>query len=133
MGEPANRIAASFFLSPEDSQKMAKYLFIYRDAAEPKSAPSPEEMQGFLAMWGDWFNQFGPAIVDGGDALAASGRVLRAGGAVTDGPYVEGKEVLGGYSVVQADSYESAVEIAKSCPIAKVGGQIEIREFAGYA
>ena len=40
--------------------------------------------------------------------------------------------MLGGYSVVQADSYEAAVEIAKLCPIAKIGMQIEIREFAGY-
>jgi hypothetical protein len=111
---------------------MAKFMLIYRDPSEPSQPPSPEEMQGFLAMWGEWFQQCGPAIVDGGDALHPTGRVLRAGGVVTDGPYVEGKEVLGGYSVVQADSYEAAVEIAKLCPIAKIGGQIEIREFAGY-
>lgn len=46
---------------------MAKFLLIYRDAAEPQSQPSPEKMQGFLAMWGDWFQQFGPKILDGGD------------------------------------------------------------------
>lgn len=112
---------------------MAKFLFIYRDPAEPAQPPSPEEMQGFLAMWGDWFQKCGQSIVDGGDALAPTGRVLSPGGVVTDGPYVEGKEILGGYSVVQAESYEAALEIAKECPIAKVGGQIEIREFAGYA
>jgi hypothetical protein len=111
---------------------MAKFMLIYRDPAEPSQPPSPEEMQGFLAMWGEWFQQCGPSIVDGGDALNPTGRVLRAGGVVTDGPYVEGKEILGGYSVVQADSYEAALEIAKLCPIAKIGGQIEIREFAGY-
>ena len=111
---------------------MAKFLLIYRDEVEPKSQPSPEEMQGFLAMWGEWFQKFGGKIVDGGDALLPTGRVLKAGGEVSNGPYVEAKEMLGGYSVVQAEHYEEAVTIAKECPICKVGGMIEIREFAGY-
>jgi hypothetical protein len=111
---------------------MAKFLLVYRDSAEQSNHPSPEEMQGFLAMWGEWFAQCGTAIVDGGDALAPTGRVLRNGNVVSDGPYVEGKEILGGYSVIQADNYEAAVEIAKQCPIAKIGGDIEIREFMGY-
>lgn len=112
---------------------MAKFLFIYRDPATPPPPPSPEEMQAFLALWGEWFQECGPAIVDGGDALKPTGRVLKEGLVVTDGPYIEGKEILGGYSVINADSYDAAVEIAKKCPIAKFGGQIEIREFAGYA
>jgi hypothetical protein len=113
-------------------KRMAKFMLIYRDSVPAPTPPSPEEMQGFLALWGEWFQQCGASIVDGGDALAPTGRVLGAGGTVTDGPYIEGKEMLGGYSVVQADSYEAAVEIAKLCPIAKIGMQIEIREFAGY-
>ncbi|MFN7878137.1 MAG: YciI family protein [Pirellula sp.] len=111
---------------------MAKFLLIYRDSAEQSTPPSPEEMQEFLAMWGQWFAQCGAAIVDGGDALAPTGRVLHGASVVSDGPYVEGKEILGGYSVVQADNYDAAVEIAKQCPIAKIGGNIEIREFMGY-
>lgn len=112
---------------------MVKYMLIYRDPAEPKAAPSPEEMQGFLALWGQWFEQFAPHIVDGGDGLLPTGRVLQPNGIVSDGPYVEAKEMIGGYSVVQADTYEAAVEIARACPIAQIGGAIEIRELAGYA
>ncbi len=112
---------------------MVKYMLIYRDSAEPRNPPSPEEMQGFLAMWGQWFEKFGPSIVDGGDGLLPTGRVLKPTGVVSDGPYVEAKEMIGGYSVVQADSYEAAVEIARECPIVKIGGAIEIRELAGYA
>ena len=111
---------------------MAKFLLLYRDAAEPRTQPSPEEMQGFLAMWGEWFQQFGSKIVDGGDALLPTGRVLKPGGEVANGPYVEAKEIIGGFSVVEAEHYEAAVEIAQACPIAKIGGGIEIREFAGY-
>lgn len=111
---------------------MSKYLLIYRDAAEPRPAPSPEEMQGFLQMWNGWFEQFTGRIVDPGDGLMPTGRVLQPGGVVADGPYVEAKEMIGGFSVVEASSYDQAVEIARQCPIALVGGAIEIREFAGY-
>lgn len=110
---------------------MAKFMLIYRDPSQPTTPPSPEEMQAFLAMWGEWFEKCGAAIVDGGDALKPGGRVLKAG-VVSDGPYVETKEVIGGFSIVQADDYEAAVAIARDCPIARVGGAIEIREFAGY-
>lgn len=111
---------------------VAKYLFIYRNPAEPTAPPSPEEMQAFLGLWGDWFQKFGAAIVDGGDALKGTGRVLNPSGVVSDGPYVEAKEVIGGFSVIQADDYEGAVAAARECPISKIGGAIEIREFAGY-
>ena len=110
---------------------MAKFMLLYRSNTET-TPPSPEEMQAFLGMWGAWFEKFGAAITDGGDGLKPTGRVLHAGGVVTDGPYVESKEVMGGYSVVVADDYEGAVAIAKECPIAVTGGRIEIREFAGY-
>lgn len=111
---------------------MAKFLFVYRDPVEPRTPPSPEEMQAFLALWGKWFEQFPGAIVDGGDALMPTGKVLRPGGVVTDGPYVEAKEMLGGYSVVEAAGYDEAVAIAQGCPISMVGGTIEVRQFAGF-
>lgn len=112
-------------------REMAKFMFVYREPVEGQEPPSAEEMQAFLGMWGEWFEKFGGKIVDGGDGLKAEGKVLR-GGVVTDGPFVEAKEVVGGYSVVEAEGYEGAVEIAKECPIAKIGGVIEIRELAGY-
>jgi hypothetical protein len=112
---------------------MAKFLFVYRDPVEPRPQPSPEEMQQFLALWGQWFEKFPGAIVDGGDALQPTGRVVKPDGIVSDGPYVEAKEMLGGYSVIEAPDYDRAVAIAKDCPIAMVGGAVEIREFAGFA
>ncbi len=45
-----------------------------------------------------------------------------------NGPFVEIKESIGGYSLVKSESYEDAIEIAKSCPILPVGGHVEIRE-----
>lgn len=51
---------------------------------------------------------------------------------MSDGPFLEAKEILGGYSIIQAASYDRAVQIAKECPVVLHGGSIEIRELAGY-
>ena len=52
-------------------------------------------------------------------------------GLISDGPYVESKEVVGGYNLLEAESYEVAIAIAKECPVLKQGGNVEIRELAG--
>ena len=72
---------------------MAKFLFIYRESTESRTKPSPEEMQALQAAWYAWMQKFSSAIVPGGDGLKHSGRVLKAG-LVTDGPYVEAKEII---------------------------------------
>ena len=112
---------------------MAKYLFIYR--SEPmKAPPSPAEMQAALAQWGSWIGKFAASgnMHDGGDGLKPEGKVVHAGGIVTDGPFIETKEVVAGYSIIKADSYDKAAAIAKECPVVLFGGTVEIRELAGY-
>ncbi|MFT3878960.1 MAG: YciI family protein [Gemmatales bacterium] len=111
-----------------------KFLFVYRDATTTKM-PSPDQMQELMARWGAWIEKFMKTgqMVDPGDALQPTGKVLRAGGVTTDGPFVEAKELLGGYSVIQVDTYEQALAIAKECPAHKDGSSIEIRELAGLA
>ena len=108
---------------------MAKFLFIYRESTESRTPPSPEEMQALQTAWYTWMQKFSSAILPGGDGLQDTGRVLKSG-LVTDGPYVEAKEVIASFSIIQADNYEAAVAIARACP---PGHTIEIREFAGYA
>jgi hypothetical protein len=108
---------------------MAKFLFIYRESTESQNKPSPEEMQKLAAAWGAWMQKFGSAIVPGGDGLKHTGRVLKSG-VVSDGPYVEAKEIIVSFAIIQADDLDVAVAIARECP---PGHTIEIREFAGYA
>jgi hypothetical protein len=108
---------------------MAKFLFIYRESTEKGSKPSPEEMQGLQTAWYAWMQKFSSAIQPGGDGLKHSGRVLKAG-LVTDGPYVEAKEVVVSFGIIEAENYDAAVAIARECP---PGHTIEIRQFAGYA
>ena len=108
---------------------MAKFLFIYRESTVKGAKPSPEEMQALQAAWYTWMQKFSAAIVPGGDGLKHTGRLVKAG-LVTDGPYVEAKEIIVSFAVIQADNYDAALAIARACP---PGHTIEIRELAGYA
>jgi len=110
-----------------------KFMFIYRNpAGVTDRKPSPEEMQQMFAQWDAWRNKFKDEILDKGDGLQPHGKVLKASG-VSDGPFTEAKEVLGGFSIVQAKSYEQALEVARACPIVHApGSSIEIREMMGF-
>lgn len=111
-----------------------KFLFAYRQPAKaPGPPPSPTELQQMLAQWAAWKQQFHDEIIDLGDGLKPTGQVVRAEGVPTDGPFVEAKEVLGGYSIVQAANLARAVHISRSCPVlAYPGASIEVRELAGF-
>ena len=67
-------------------------------------------------------------LVDRGNRLVNSGKILKGNGSVSDGPYTEIKELIGGYSVVKTDTLDEAAEIAKGCPILETGGNVEVRE-----
>ena len=108
---------------------MPKFLFLFRQSTAPQSHPSPEEMQALQTAWYAWMQKYKSAIV-GGDGLKPSGRLVKAG-MVTDGPYVEAKEVIASFSIIQADNYDAAVAIARECP--GDCNVIEIRELGGYA
>ncbi|MEZ6143614.1 MAG: YciI family protein [Zavarzinella sp.] len=111
---------------------MNKYLFVYRSKAADEAAISPEQMQEILKIWTDWINtgfQQG-WMVDPGDALHPDGHVVHPDKTVTDGPFMEAHEIVGGYSVIQCESYEAAVKIAKDCP-GLLHGTVEIRHLAG--
>jgi hypothetical protein len=108
---------------------MAKFLFIYRESTESRAKPSAEEMKALAAAWQTWMQKFSSAMLPGGDGLKRNGRVVKAG-LVTDGPYVEAKEIVVSFGVIQADNYDAALAIAQACP---PGHTIEIREMAGYA
>lgn len=106
-----------------------KYLFLHRSSPQ-QQPPSPAEMQKMYAAWSAWKEKFKANILDMGDKLKPSGKVLTASG-VTDGPFVEAKEIVGGYMIVTAESYDGALEVAKAMP-SMAGARIEIRETAGY-
>jgi hypothetical protein len=59
--------------------------------------------------------------------LASEGRVVKSDRLVTNGPYVEIKEAIGGYIIVKADSIDEAAELSKDCPVLNIGGNVEVR------
>jgi hypothetical protein len=112
---------------------MADFLFVYRGCTDENL--SPEEMQQMMNKWGTWIRE---ALAKGwmtnpGDALSPEGKVVKSTKVVTDGPFVESKEIVGGYSIVKADSLAAAAELAKGCPALLSGGMVEVRPLAGLA
>ena len=112
---------------------MPKYMILLHDSPDAFANVSPEQMQGVIEKyiaWGERLRASGAML--GGEKLTEEpGKVMRGKPGqvrVTDGPYSETKEVLGGYYIVQADSYAKAVEIARDCPQFEFGGTIEVRQ-----
>jgi hypothetical protein len=113
---------------------MAKYLFVYRGGNDAEAQMAPEQMQQVMQKWGAWIGEAMQKgwMVDPGDGLLPEGRVVR-GKVVKDGPFVESKEIVGGYSVVEAPTIDAAAELAKGCPALLYGGAVEVRTLAGLA
>lgn len=112
---------------------MSKFLCLFRfpTSAWPHQPSNPEEMQKAYAAWQAWMKKFEKEILPGDGLKPGSAAIVRGGGKVTDGPYIEAKEVVASYSMLQTDSLARAVEIIKECPIGPADN-VEIRELAGY-
>ena len=112
---------------------MAKFMFLHRGGCEDAPEKSPEQMQQAMQAWGEWMEGGMKAgwLLDPGDGLKPDGKVLHPDRTVTDGPFAESKELVGGYCMVQAEDLTAAVELAKAMPGS--GGLIEVRELAGHA
>ena len=107
-----------------------KYLFIQRSIQSARrEPPSPAQMQEMFAQFNAWKDKFKDNILDLGGKLLPGGKVVSASG-VTDGPFVESKEVVGGYMIVVADSDELALQLARESPGMGPNSSIEIREVA---
>ena len=108
---------------------MKDFLFVYRNET-PNGQPSPEEMQENMNRWMNWLGSLGAQgkLVDRGNSLHRGGKVVKQNTMVTDGPYTEIKESVGGYSIVKAESIEDAAKLAEGCPIFNTGGSVEVRE-----
>ena len=113
---------------------MPKFLFIQRSkprtTQEKPQQPSPAQMQEMYASFNAWKEKFKDNIVDWGDKLTSEGSVVSASG-VSDGPFVEAKEIIGGFMIVAADNLEQAVAIAREMPAMQPGARIEVRKMAG--
>ena len=109
---------------------MKEFLLIFRrDFKTMESQPSPEQLQQMMKEWQNWMGSIAGRnkLVNAGNRLSAEGKVVKPGALVTNGPYVEIKEAIGGYILIRAESLEEAAEMAKGCPILTIGGNVEVR------
>lgn len=108
---------------------MKDFVFIFRQPSYDYSNTPQEEMQALGKKWADWVGGIAARgkLSNNGIRLATEGKVLKAGGVVTDGPFVEIREMLGSFIVVKADDLEEATTMAHGCPAIDAGGSVEIR------
>ncbi|GAB3918074.1 YciI family protein [Mucilaginibacter boryungensis] len=103
-----------------------EFVFLFR---QPASNHSPEKQKEINKKWNDWIGNIAAQgkIAANGLHLKPGGNVLKASGIVTDGPFVEIREILGGFIVIKADTMEEAITMAHGCPTFDEGGSVEIR------
>jgi hypothetical protein len=87
-------------------------------------------MQEQMERWGAWLKDLGEKghLKSPGQPLEGTGKVVKGSNkTVTDGPFAEAKDVVGGYSIVEAKSIDQATELARGCPVFLLGGSVEVR------
>lgn len=107
---------------------MKKFLCLQRTTdSDPSDRPSPAQMQEMYAKFGAWQAQFADQLVDMGGRLG-DGKLVTVD-TPKDGPFVEVKELVGGYMIVAAETLEGAIEVASACPgLVRPGSGVEVVE-----
>jgi hypothetical protein len=108
---------------------MEKFMFIF-EGVQPGNL-SPEHMQEHMGKWMAWIGKLKAADKYlAGEPLLPGGKLVSGpnGKTVTDGPYTEGKEVVGGFFIINAKDIDEAVELAKDCPDLGHGSNVQVRQ-----
>jgi len=115
-----------------NSQSNNGYMLIFR-GTDWYQGLSPEQMQQVADQWMAWFNGLknaGTAIA--GNPLEPEGKIVSGKNrVVSDGPFAESKETIGGYFLLKVNSLDEAVTIAQQCPGLPYGIRVEVRAVAG--
>ncbi|MGJ8692527.1 MAG: YciI family protein [Thalassotalea sp.] len=104
------------------------YMCILRSESGGCEQPSPSEMEIMYAKYQAWQQKFSDNIVDMGNKLGATGSVVRHD-SISDGPFIELKEIVGGYMTLTAETLAQAIAVIQASPmVANTGTSVEIRE-----
>ena len=107
---------------------MEKYMLIFHGQMDGQS---PELMQEQMGKWMAWIEKLSKANqYVAGEPLLPGGKLVsgKGGKTITDGPYTEGKEVVGGFFIVNAKDMVEAVTIAQECPDYELGASVQVRQ-----
>src|SRR5687767_4415620 len=105
---------------------MSGYMFLYRGSERPTS---PQDAQQIMQKWMNWMQELSTKghMKDRGQPLEPVGKVVGRNKTVTDGPYAELKDLVGGYTLIEARDLDEAAELSKGCPVFGRGGFVEVR------
>src|SRR4051812_23453184 len=111
---------------------MEEFVLIMRHE-DGKKVASPEQIQAWMKQTMDWIGSIAAQnkFVSGTGLLFDDARVVRSQNVVTNGPFGDIKETIGGYIIVKATSVDEAVSFAKGCPVLQgEGNSLEVRKIA---
>jgi hypothetical protein len=106
---------------------MSQYLYLYRGG---QRADSPEQAEREMQKWVAWMQDLAQKghLKERGQPLEREGKVVKGKQKiVTDGPYAESKDLVGGYTLIEAKDLSQAAELSKGCPIFETDGLVEVR------
>jgi hypothetical protein len=106
---------------------MTEFIYLYRGGESPKS---PAEGQEVMQQWMAWMKELGAKghLKAVGSPLEKTGKLVSGKSKiVSDGPFAEAKDVIGGFTLITAKDIDEAVEASKGCPIFLAGGAVEVR------
>jgi hypothetical protein len=112
---------------------MADFVYLFWNRREDEgrmAAASPEQKQKIMQKWMVWMENLKKSgnLKDIGAPLEFSGGVVEGPKkVVTDGPYAEAKDVVGGFTLITAKNLDEAIELSKGCPILELDGLVEVR------
>jgi len=108
---------------------MKNFMMLFRTEKSDAPKPSPEQMQAMVKQWQDWIGGIAAqGKFVGTDALGFEGKTVHSDGMITDGPYAELKEIVGGYIIIKANNLDEAVRLSDGCPTLAIGGKVEVRD-----
>lgn len=113
---------------------MKNFMLVFRSPQQNEETfanQSPEQIQAEFALWKTWMDNLAKeGKLVGGDPLFPHGKVLKGTSKkLVDGPFIEGKDIIGGYMHIKANDYADAVALSKDCPaLNNNDGSVEIRE-----
>src|SRR5262245_8886320 len=108
---------------------MSDFVFLYRPPAGPE--PTAQQIAEVMPKWMAWMKSMDDRghLKAAGNPLQRTGKIVKGKQRlVTDGPFAESKDLINGYTLIQANDLTEAAELAKGCPLLEGGGAVEVRQ-----
>lgn len=105
-------------------------MLIFQDGTMSPEQQTPENMEATMGKWMAWIDKLAKAgKYDSGEPLLPGGKIISgANKTVTDGPFAEGKEIIGGYFIINAEDYDEAIALCADYPHYEEGGKVQVRQ-----